>query len=214
MARYQMKPRTSHRDRLYLFWKAYNSEAELLQKWFDDANKTLEENGSLSDLYTSFLHTWGGDSFDPVGPLNKKSWFAALHVASVGVCNKCLEVLKSNAKREAVVDVQGEPLFATGKEEQDAITMIEELKTSYYVEKNQLHELDNFAEHLAKVEGEANSYLHVLDRLCKIETNCFDIQYEFLKSGVVPPTGPAGGQRRGRGGATPARRTSSSKRKR
>ena len=185
MERYVMNPKTSHRDRLYVFWEAYDREAALLLRWHEDANERIAR--APSDLYKSFLHTWGGGSFEPADlPLNQKGWFAALHVASVLVINKCLEVLKSE-NGQAMRDHRGEPLFATDKTEQHAKDMIDELKEIYKIEKTKLLELDQMTERLARVENDPDSYLHVLNRLCKIETNCFETQHYFLENGELEP---------------------------
>jgi hypothetical protein len=184
--------------RLFLFWEAYNKEfINLLNKWHDDTAQIrrpgpgpLVSSGNV--LYDSFLDTWGGGNFeDPNVPLDKKSYFAALAIASIEPRAKCFEVLKDilettqpDRKEPPLIN---EPLkLKVSQQEANAKAQeaLDQLEKRFSNEFDFLH--DDVDPKLREAIGESrDTYLKALIRMMDIETECFKVQRDFLKTGTV-----------------------------
>jgi hypothetical protein len=189
---HKMDPVNSYTDRLYLFWHAYEDEANsLLEKWHDDPKRIKAANessgGSGNPLYDSFLDTWGNGPFESDSvPLEKKSYFAALGYVSRWLRDRCLEVLATDPKnpKMAVVDASGKPMLALNKSDKDARDKVADLAELFKGELGGIDKVDTAAEDVARGE---DRYLRALLRMMKIETDCFQTQSYFLEQGRVPP---------------------------
>jgi hypothetical protein len=188
-----LNPQKSHLDRLFLFWQAYDKEAEdLLRRWHNDAAQR-KPGGSGNVLYESFLDTWGVDDFENNLPLEQKSYFSALGVVSKGLRDQCTEVLDQVLEREK--HGEGTPggrykiplqLLADGSDaDSKAEDTIRDILKSFSLE---LANLKNKIDPIVadSVKASKDPYLEALQRMMNIETKCFGIQKEFLESGNVP----------------------------
>jgi hypothetical protein len=189
---YKMDPVNSYADRLYLFWHAYEEEANsLLEKWHNDPKRIKAANdsagGSGNPLYDSFLDTWGNGPFESDSvPLERKSYFAALGFVSRWLRDRCLGVLATDPKNPklAVVDESGKPMLALNKSDKDARDKVADLTNVFKGELDGLDKVDTTTEDVARGE---DRYLRALRRMMLIETDCFKTQKYFLENGRVPP---------------------------
>lgn len=182
--------------RLFLFWEAYNKEfINLLKKWHNDTAQIRrpgpgEEPGELVSsgnvLFDSFLDTWGEGNFqDPKVPLDKKSYFAALADASIEPRAKCFEVLqdilettKDDFKQPLKLKVSPQEANAKAQE------ALDRLEKRFSNEFGALH--DKVDPKLKEAIGDSSdTYLKALLRMMDIETECFKVQRDFLKTGKV-----------------------------
>lgn len=185
--------------RLFLFWEAYDKEfIDFLKKWHNDTAQqrrpgpqadepgpTLISTGNV--LFDSFLDTWGEGKFDdPQVPLEKKSYFAALGVASIEPRKKCLQVLKDILETDRNGDLK-EPLKLKVSPEQanaKAQEALAQLEQRFSIELGALK--DKVDPRLREAIGKSpDTYLQALLRMMEIETGCFQVQKDFLKSGKV-----------------------------
>ena len=185
--------------RLFLFWEAYNKEfMNLLNKWHDDTAQIRRPGpgpgmgpgpavSSGNVLYDSFLDTWGEGNFeDPNVPLDKKSYFAALAVASIEPRAKCLKALKdiletnANGDLKQPLKLKVSPQVANDKAQE----ALDQLETRFSNEFDALH--DKVDPKLREAIGESrDTYFKALLRMMDIETECFKVQRDFLKTGKV-----------------------------
>jgi hypothetical protein len=179
--------------RLFLFWEAYNKEfMNLLNKWHDDTAQLRTPGpgpvvSSGNVLYDSFLDTWGKGNFeDPNVPLGEKSYFAAVAVASIEPRAKCLAVLKDiletndNGDFQQPLKLKVSPQVANDKAQE----ALNELENRFSNEFDALN--DKVDPKLREAIGaSSDTYLKALRRMMDIETGCFKVQRDFLKTGRV-----------------------------
>jgi hypothetical protein len=182
-----------------LFWEAYDDEfITLLKKWHNDTAQLRRPGPPPGDetgpglistgnvLYDSFLDTWGAGNFnDPQVPLDKKSYFAALAVASVEPRTKCLELLKDILETDGA-RLRQPPTLKVSQNEANAKAQaaLDHLEQRFSNEFDALH--DRVDPKLREAIGESSdTYLKALRRMMDIETECFKVQRDFLKTGKV-----------------------------
>jgi hypothetical protein len=189
--------------RLYQFWEAYDKEyTNLLKKWHNDTAQLRRPpppprpgepkrdpwpipSGNV--LYDSFLDTWGEGNFEDesVG-LDEKSYFAALATASVEPRAECLKVLQHILE----IDEDGVPLDppqlkvpveeANAKAEAARGKLLTRFSTDFDALKNKVDPNVRNA-----IGGSDDRYLKALLRMMDIETECFRVQRDFLKTGTI-----------------------------
>ena len=178
--------------RLYLFWEAYDKEfKKLLMKWHNDAaqvrtpgTSTPRTTGNV--LYDSFLDTWGRGNFvDDNVPLDKKSYFAALAVASIDPRAECFDTLRTILKTNNGAFEQ--PLQLTVSPEKanaEAQRALDQLFKRFDNDHSALE--CRIDPKLREAIGQSpDIYLKALIRMMDIETGCFKVQRDFLQSGKV-----------------------------
>jgi hypothetical protein len=183
--------------KLFLFWEAYDKEfTKLLMKWHNDAAQVRtpgpkeppRTTGNV--LYDSFLDTWGkGDFEDGKVDLNKKSYFAALAVASVEPKAECLNALRkilktNNGGFEKPLQLKVSPQEANV----EAQKALDTLKVRFHRDANDLDR--KIDPKLREAIGNSpDIYLKALLRMMDIETKCFKVQDHFLQTGQILPGG-------------------------
>jgi hypothetical protein len=198
-----LDPQNSFMDRLYLFWQAYDQEANLLEKWHDDPvqiKMAIDMSGGFRNpLYGSFLNTWGKGEFESDSvPLDQKSYFAALGFVSRWLRDECLAVLNEVLDRDRdgtfMVDHQtGKPQLRAGISKKDAEDKAkkkkEELLEIFGRERGVLaNKIDPVVDKEAKPATpppDDSPYLKALARMMHIETECFTFQRNFLEKGTI-----------------------------
>jgi hypothetical protein len=188
--------------KLFLFWEAYDKEfTKLLMKWHNDAAQVRTPGTSTSPrttgnvLYDSFLDTWGKGNFeDGKVDLDKKSYFAALAVASVEPKDECLnalcKILKTKKENGRFVGFE-KPLQLTVSPEEantEAKKALDKLTVRF---SRDAHDLDEKIDpKLREAIGQSpDTYLKALLRMMDIETKCFKVQEHFLNTGEILPGG-------------------------
>ena len=189
-----LNPQKSQVDRLFLFWQAYDREAnDLLRRWHNDAAQR-KPGGSGNVLYESFLDTWGNDDFQNNLPLEQKSYFSVLGVVSKELRDQCTVVLDQVLEREKFGE--GTPggrykiplqlLLDRSDADTKAGNTIGDILKAFNLEHTNLkNKIDPFVADAVKAANQ-DLYLEALQRMMNIETKCFGIQKEFLESGNVP----------------------------
>jgi hypothetical protein len=181
--------------KLFLFWEAYDDEFTiLLTAWHDDAAQRragTPPRSSGNVLYDSFLDTWGKGNFvDPNVPLDKKSYFAALAVASMepkAICLGALEGILKTKREDGCFAGFEDPLQLTVSPEKANEKAKEALATLVERFSNEFNALDQKVDpKLREAIGQSSdTYLKALIRMMDIETECFKVQRDFLVTGKV-----------------------------
>ena len=186
-------PENAPTDKLFLFWLAYEKEAQLLEDWHLSTarirrpipNAPLRSTGNI--LYDAFLDTWGKDDFVNALPLDEKSYFSALGTVSSELRKGCFDVLNE------ILEVKPDGTFkvplvlkidevAANKKAQDKI---DQLLTAFREpEIPSLEEIDKVVKTISD-RNPLDPYLKALLRMMVIETQCFTTQRDFLSSGRV-----------------------------
>jgi hypothetical protein len=190
-----LNPQTSHLDRLFLFWHAYDKEAaDLLQAWHLDAARARARGSSGNVLYDSFLDTWGNGEFENNLPLEEKSYFSALGVVSKGLRDQCTEVLDQILERQAGGErtpggrykVPLQLLVDRPDADSKAEVAINDILRPFDIEHTSLKDkIDPFVADEVEASNH-DPYLEALQRMMNIETKCFSTQKQFLETGNVP----------------------------
>jgi hypothetical protein len=183
--------------RLFLFWETYNKEfINLLKKWHDDTAQLRTPGPGIgpgplvssgNELYDSFLDTWGEGNFeDPNVSLDDKSYFAAVGVASIEPRAQCLQVLKNiletnpNGDLKQPLKLKVSPQVANNMAQAALDQLGTRFSNIYDTLKDKVD--PNVS---AAIGGSSDTYLKCLQRMMDIETECFKVQRDFLKTGMV-----------------------------
>lgn len=180
-------------DKLFLFWLAYDKEAQLLEDWHLSTarirrpipNVPPRSTGNI--LYDSFLDTWGKDEFVNNLPMKDKSYFSALGTVSSLLRKECFDVLDKilEKKEDGNFKVPLKLKIDRSKADKMAQDKINDLLAAFgKPEIPSLKKIDETADNESKINPN-DPYLKALLQMMHIETRCFEIQVHFLKKGEI-----------------------------